>query len=88
MWSYFFGSGLVEPIDEIENPQAVGQVEILNELAGQFIAHGYDLKFLIRTITATRPISAEVLRIRKSKCRLPTWQCALLSPNNCLIAFV
>jgi len=54
VWSYFLGRGLVEPIDEIENPQAVGQAEILNELARQFIAHGYDLKFLIRTITATR----------------------------------
>ncbi len=28
--------------------------ELLNELAGQFRAHGYNLKFLIRVLTATR----------------------------------
>jgi hypothetical protein len=54
VWARFFGIGLVDPVDDMgeENPPA--HPELLDELARQFVAHGYDLKFLIRALTATR----------------------------------
>ena len=54
VWARFFGTGLVEPVDDMgeENPPV--DPELLNELARQFRAHKYDLKFLIRALTATR----------------------------------
>jgi hypothetical protein len=54
VWARFFGIGLVEPVDDMgeENPPA--QPEVLDELARQFRSHKYDLKFLIRALTATR----------------------------------
>jgi hypothetical protein len=54
VWARFFGIGLVDPVDDMgaENPPA--HPELLDELARQFVAHGFDLKYLIRAITATR----------------------------------
>ncbi len=55
MWFYFFGAGLTDPVDEIAGGQGVAShPEVLDELARQFIAHQYDLKYLISAITATQ----------------------------------
>jgi hypothetical protein len=53
-WAQFFGVGLVDPVDDMgeENPPA--HPELLDELARQFVARGYDLKFLIRALAATK----------------------------------
>jgi hypothetical protein len=53
-WAYFFGTGLVEPVDDMVDPHSSpGHAELLETLAREFAAHRFDMKFLIRTITAT-----------------------------------
>jgi hypothetical protein len=55
MWAYFFGTGLVEPIDEMVGATSVSHhPELLDLLAKEFAAHEFDIKFLIATLTATR----------------------------------
>jgi hypothetical protein len=55
LWAYFFGTGLAEPVDDmISDESKVSHPALLDELARQFIAHRYDLKYLIRAITSTR----------------------------------
>jgi Protein of unknown function (DUF1549)/Protein of unknown function (DUF1553) len=54
VWARFFGLGLVEPVDDLDGAAASELNGLLDELAGQFRAHGYNLKFLIRVLTATR----------------------------------
>ncbi|MGP0062152.1 MAG: DUF1549 domain-containing protein [Isosphaeraceae bacterium] len=54
VWARFFGLGLVEPVDDLESAFGSELSGLLDELAGQFRAHGYNLKFLIRVLTATR----------------------------------
>lgn len=55
MWAYFLGTGLVEPVDEmVGGEHRSHHPELLDELAHAFTAHGFDLKFLIRAITASR----------------------------------
>jgi Protein of unknown function (DUF1553)/Protein of unknown function (DUF1549) len=54
LWSHFFGVGLVEPVDDMSDENRPSHPELLDELANQFIARGYDLKYLIRAITLTR----------------------------------
>jgi hypothetical protein len=51
VWAYFFGYGLVEPDTGREEPASLQHPELLDELAGQFVAHGYDLKYLIQAVT-------------------------------------
>jgi hypothetical protein len=54
VWGYFFGIGLIEPDADAGGQNPPGQPELLDALARAFAAHGYDLKFLIRAITASR----------------------------------
>jgi hypothetical protein len=55
LWQYFFGIGLIDPVDGLgmeDNPPS--HPELLDELTRQFVAHDYDLKYLIRAITLSR----------------------------------
>jgi hypothetical protein len=54
MWAHFFGIGIVEPVDDLSPNNVPTHPELLDELAQQFVAHDFDLKFLIRAITASR----------------------------------
>jgi hypothetical protein len=54
-WAYFFGTGLIEPIDEIAEAEAANNhATLLDLVAKEFAEHKFDVKFLIRAITATR----------------------------------
>jgi hypothetical protein len=54
-WAYFFGTGLVEPVDEMVGANSTANhPELLDLLAREFAEHRFDLKFLIRALTATR----------------------------------
>jgi WD40 repeat protein len=50
VWSQFLGRGIVDPVDDFRasNPPTNGP--LLDWLAQDFVAHGYDLKHLMRTI--------------------------------------
>ncbi len=52
LWAHFFGNGLAEPVDDLE--REVVKDEVLDELAKEFADHQFDLKFVIRAITATK----------------------------------
>jgi hypothetical protein len=54
LWAYFFGTGIIDPVDDIAGgEQEASHPELLDELARQFADHHFDLKYLIRAITAT-----------------------------------
>ena len=54
MWAHFFGLGLVEPVDDLVEDNLASHPEVLDLLAREFVAHDFDLKFLIRAITLSR----------------------------------
>ena len=54
LWAQFFGIGLVDPVDESGDKNPPSHPELLDELTQQFVAHQFDLKFLIRAITVSR----------------------------------
>src|SRR5439155_993556 len=56
VWAQFFGVGLVEPVDDMTGaPDTVSECpEVLDELAKAFVAHKYDLRFLVEAIVSTR----------------------------------
>jgi hypothetical protein len=49
-WSYFFGRGIIDPVDDIRAGNPPSNPQLLDELTKDFVASGYDLKRLIRTI--------------------------------------
>jgi hypothetical protein len=54
MWAYFFGTALVNQAEGTSDVTPAAHKELLDELARDFVGHGYDLKFLIRAITASK----------------------------------
>jgi hypothetical protein len=55
LWSVFFGLGIVEPVDDLGDDNAQpSHPELLNELARQFVASGFDIKFMVKAITLSR----------------------------------
>ena len=54
LWGHFFGVGIVDPIDDFTATNRPSHPELLDELAADFAAHDFDLKYLIRGITASQ----------------------------------
>jgi len=50
IWAQFFGRGIVDPVDDFRWSNPPTHPELLEALARDFRAHGYDLKHLMRTI--------------------------------------
>lgn len=57
MWSHFFGYGFTRPVDDMGPGAAASHPELLDRLAEEFVAHGYDLKSVIRWIALSDPFS-------------------------------
>src|SRR5439155_5761439 len=54
VWAHYFGRGIVDPPDHLSPLNPPTHPELLDELCREFIRHGYDLKWLHRTILASR----------------------------------
>jgi hypothetical protein len=55
LWFTFYGTGLVEPLDEMVGANsATSHPELLELLAREFADHQFDVRFLIRALTATQ----------------------------------
>jgi hypothetical protein len=68
VWEYLLGTGLVEPVDEMVGTETKpSHPELLDELARQFADHGFDLKFLIRAITASKTYQLSSVRTDKKQ---------------------
>jgi hypothetical protein len=58
MWGYFFGTGIVEPVDDFRTTNPPSNPDLLRGLARDFRDHGYDLRRLMRTIVQSRTYQA------------------------------
>jgi Protein of unknown function (DUF1553)/Protein of unknown function (DUF1549)/Bacterial Ig-like domain (group 2) len=54
VWAHYLGRGLVDPPDHLSPLNPPSHPELLDELAKQFIAQRYDLRWLHRTILGSR----------------------------------
>lgn len=59
LWAHFLGRGFTEPIDDLRPSNPPRMPELLQALSSDFTAHGFDLKRLIRVITASRAYQLE-----------------------------
>jgi hypothetical protein len=55
IWAQLFGVGLVDPVDDMGADNPPSHPELLDALARAFADHGFDRKFLIRSIVLSRP---------------------------------
>jgi hypothetical protein len=53
LWAHFFGLGIIDPIDEPSETNPPSHPELLQELARQFVLNKFDLKYMMKAITAS-----------------------------------
>ncbi len=53
VWSYYFGKGLIDPVDSLAAGNPPSHPEVLDELVRDFVEHKYDLRRLHRRILNT-----------------------------------
>jgi hypothetical protein len=66
VWAIFFSVGLSEPLDDAEEVPGF-HAAALEELVRTFVQSGFDIQFLIRTITATRAYQLTTVVSHKSQ---------------------
>jgi hypothetical protein len=64
VWRNFMGRGLIEPVDDLRDTNPATNDELLNALVKDFVAHNFDVDYLIRTImqSATYQTSSKPLK--------------------------
>ncbi len=68
VWAYFFGIGLIEPVDEMVGADyQASHPELLDDLARDFAAHDFDLKYLILAITSSKAYQFSSARTHPSQ---------------------
>jgi hypothetical protein len=58
IWSQLFSRGIVDPIDDFRDSNPPSNASLLDALAQDFVASGYDRKHLLRVIMASRTYQA------------------------------
>ncbi len=54
LWGYLFGRGIIEPIDDIRAGNPPTNPELLDALTQDFLASGFDIQHMLRTICKSR----------------------------------
>jgi hypothetical protein len=54
LWAHFLGRGLVEPVDDVRATNPPTNPELLDALANYLVEKKYDVRALVRAITASR----------------------------------
>jgi hypothetical protein len=54
IWGHLLGRGIVEPVDDFRESNPPSNAALLDDLARQFVEHGYSQKWAIRTIMNSR----------------------------------
>jgi hypothetical protein len=60
VWSYFFGRGIIDPVDDIRASNPPSNPALLDALTKDFLDHDFDLRQLMRTIANSRTYQASM----------------------------
>lgn len=60
VWSYFFGRGVIDPVDDIRASNPPSNPALLDALTKDFVDHAFDLRYLMRVIANSRTYQASL----------------------------
>ena len=60
VWSYFFGRGIIDPVDDIRASNPPSNPALLDALTKDFVEHDFDLRYLMKTIANSRTYQAAI----------------------------
>src|SRR5262249_45658981 len=62
VWSYFFGRGIIEPVDDIRGGNPPSNPALLGALTEEFKSSGFDIRRLMRTICLSRSYQLSIVK--------------------------
>ena len=60
VWSYFFGKGIIDPVDDIRASNPPSNPALLDALTKDLVDHNFDLQYLMRTIANSRAYQTSI----------------------------
>jgi hypothetical protein len=60
VWSYFFGKGIIDPVDDIRASNPPSNPALLDALAKDLVDHKFDLQYLMRIIANSRAYQTSI----------------------------
>jgi hypothetical protein len=60
VWSYFFGKGIIDPVDDIRASNPPSNPALLDTLAKDVVDHNFDLQYLMRMIANSRAYQTSI----------------------------
>ncbi|HYM11785.1 MAG TPA: DUF1549 and DUF1553 domain-containing protein [Bryobacterales bacterium] len=60
VWSYFFGRGIIEPVDDIRASNPPSNPALLDAMTKDFIDHNFDLRRVMRAIANSRTYQSSI----------------------------
>jgi hypothetical protein len=60
-WSYFFGKGIIDPVDDIRGGNPPSNPALLDALTAEFIKSNFDVRALMRTICQSRTYQLSII---------------------------
>ena len=64
LWGYLFGTGIIEPIDDIRAGNPPTNPELLDALEEDFVEHQFDVQHMLRTICKSRAYQHSIVTNR------------------------
>jgi len=61
VWSYFFGKGIIDPVDDIRGGNPASNPALLDALTEHFIESNFDMRALMRTICQSRTYQLSII---------------------------
>jgi hypothetical protein len=61
VWSYFFGKGIIDPVDDIRGGNPPSNPALLDALTAEFIKNKFDTRALMRTICQSRTYQLSII---------------------------
>jgi len=80
IWALLLGRGVVHPVDRMDSSRPPTHPELLDWLTDDFARSGFDVKRLVRNITATRTYQLDSRPADKERPPADTFACALDKP--------
>jgi hypothetical protein len=66
LWRHFMGRGFVEPVDDMRVTNPASNEALLDYLSKDFVQHGYDVKYLMKSILLTQTYQRSAIPTKKN----------------------
>ncbi|HUG94236.1 MAG TPA: DUF1549 and DUF1553 domain-containing protein [Planctomycetaceae bacterium] len=73
LWRWMLGRGLIEPVDDLSQTNPATHPELLDQLAGDFVEHGYDFRRTLRLLASSETYARSARSVPGNEADATEW---------------